>query len=77
MLLFGYAFGFDEDTYSNDLVRMNDICMSDVWLTMSDVWLTIGDLSGAPIEAMARAHVMKESFSNNFGEIIMKVMMMI
>lgn len=70
LLLFGYAFGFDEDTYSNDLVCMNDKCMS-------DVWLTIGDLSGAPIEAMARAHVMKESFSNNFGEIMMKVMMMI
>ena len=46
-------------------------------ICMSDVWLAIGDLSGAPIEAMARAHVIKESFSNNFGEMMMKVMMMV
>ena len=29
---------------------------------------TVGDLSGAPVEAMARAHVMKVSTSINFGE---------
>jgi hypothetical protein len=44
---------------------------------MYDVWLAIGDLSGAPIEARARAHVIKVSLSNNFGEIMMIVKLMI